>query len=121
MIRRVYEKCMKSTNITESTSAIALWACVITQVGIEAPMDHRNVSMDSFCTRHQLGMAVKNMTDGKFKITGTQKFTCVGATNRIHLKQGIDDLESKPRGSWALVRACNKHPEHENLKKEHEK
>ena len=77
--------------------------------------------MDSFHTRHQIGKVVKMMTDGSAKITGTQKFTLVDATNRIHLKQGIAEIKKKPRGSWELVRACNKHPELDKLKKEHEK
>ena len=76
---------------------------MIAYVSIKAPLDYMCVLMGSFHTRHQLGKVVKMMTDGNTKITGAQKFTLVDAANCACLKQGIAEIEKKPRGSWPLV------------------
>ncbi len=41
------------------------------------------------------------------------------ATNRFYLKQAIESLKNKPRGSWVLVRAYDKVDNYDLLKSQH--
>jgi hypothetical protein len=39
--------------------------------------------------------------------------------NRFYLKQAIEELKNKPRGSWILVRAYDKVDNYDALKRQH--
>ena len=61
------------------------------------------------------------LTDGKCKITGTQRINLVDATNNTNVKKAVSQVEKLEKDSWALVKACNPDPEIEKLIKERNK
>ena len=76
------------------------------------------VYMDNFYTRHSLGRAIDEFTDGNIKITGTVRLNLVDKINKTNVTKAMKYLDGKPRGSWVLVKAFNAvvHPEKEKQK-----
>ena len=59
------------------------------------------------------------ITDGEAQLCGTVKLTNVDATNRRNLAQGIAMMKDAPRGNWKLIRAYDKLPNLEVLRRRH--
>ena len=85
------------------------------------PLECDHIFMDSFYTRHALAEVVKKMTDNRCKITGIVKMNLVDSANKPNMKKAIQEIEPKPKGSWALVRAHNPVKNLDKLKREHKK
>jgi ribosomal protein L30E len=85
----------------------------------EDPNHKRVIFCDNFYTRHNLATLLKQITDGEIRLVGTCRFNNVDATNCFYLKQAIESLKDKPRGSWVLVRAYDKVDNYDLLKRQH--
>lgn len=71
--------------------------------------------MDNYYTRHTLGLAIQKFIDGEVSILGT--INIIEATNKRNVLKAIKMLKDKEQGSWFLVAAYNRHPEHEKEQK----
>ena len=58
--------------------------------------------MDNFCTIHQIGEVVKTLTDGKTKVSMTQKKYFIDTTNQAHVKKSIAMIYKLERGHGHL-------------------
>lgn len=83
------------------------------------PSGKRVFFTDNFYTRHTLAKELQGITDNEARLIGTVKFTNVDATNRKHLSEAMSMLKDAPRGSWCLVRAYDKIPDLEKLRRKH--
>ena len=63
------------------------------------------VFMDNFYTCHSLGQALKKMTDGEVRITGTCHLNYINKVNHIGVMKALALLEKEERGTWALIQA----------------
>jgi hypothetical protein len=81
------------------------------------PIREKSIFCDNFYIRHTLARELKRITDGEARLCGTVKFINVDATNRQHLTQGILLMKDAPRGSWKLIRAYDKVPNLDVLKR----
>ena len=61
------------------------------------------VFMDNFYTCHSLGQALKKMTDGEERITGTCHLNNINKVNHIGVMKALALLEKEERGAWALI------------------
>jgi hypothetical protein len=83
------------------------------------PNNKRVIFCNNFYTRHTLAASLRRITNGETRLIGTCRFNNVDATNRFYLKQAIEALKLKPRGSWMLVRAYDKVDNYDVLKWQH--
>jgi hypothetical protein len=118
-----YNNCIANSSNLEvkADSASAGWVLqMVHQTKTYQDPNHKRVIFcDNFYTRHTLASSLKKITDGEARLIGTSRFNNVDATNRFYLKQAIEELENKPRGSWVLVRAYDKVENYDALKRQH--
>jgi hypothetical protein len=122
-LRTPYNTCIanNANSGIKADSASAGWVLQMAhQTKIyEDPHHKRVIFCDNFYTHHNLATSLKRITDGEICLVGTCRFNNVDATNRFYLKQAIESLKNKPRGSWVLVRAYDKVDNYNLLKRQH--
>jgi hypothetical protein len=84
------------------------------------PSGHRVFFTDNFYTSHRVAKALKTFTDGEARLIGTVRLNTVDCTNRYHLVKAIEMIETKDRGSWALVQAYDESSELAKLQREYQ-
>ena len=71
------------------------------------PLGKRNIFMDNFYKGHTLAEKVKALSNDEICISGTCHLNVIDKVNKVGVKQAIDLLRDKQRGSWALVHVFN--------------
>lgn len=120
-MRTPYNNFLRLSNMVDEGSPSALWILQMAQQTkiVRDPSGKRVFFCDNFYTRHTLASELKRITDGEARLCGTVKFTNVDSTNRPNLAQGISMLKDAPRGSWKLIRAYDKIPTLDVLRRKH--
>ncbi len=121
-LRSAYNKILRgSDSYVDGNSPSALWVLQMAHQTLQSadPSGKRVFFTYNFYARHRLAQALKKITDGEARLVGTVKFTNVDATNSFHLKNAIELMKDKPRGSWALVHAYDKVQNYEQLQRAH--
>lgn len=120
-LRTPYNNVIVNSNMIDKDSPTALWILQMAQQTKQFPdpSGKRLFFTDNFYTRHTLAEVLKRITDGEARLCGTVKFSNVDATNRHYLTTAIALMKDSTRGDWKLVRAYNKLPDLEKLKRQH--
>ena len=121
-MRTPYNRVLGNCTFIEKNSPTAMWILQMAHQTktYQDPSGSRVFFMDNFYTRHTLAQGLKQMTDGEAKIIGTVKFTNIDSTNRRYVAEGVTKLKDCARGSWSVIRAHDKHPDLDKLRRRHD-
>lgn len=98
-LRTICYKHLVESKLADLKSPSALWASQLALLCKKDPANIKWCFIDNFYARHHLGEVIKLLTEGKCKITGTQRLNLVDATNKNNVKKAMDLVEKMERGS----------------------
>jgi Transposase IS4 len=92
-------------NLVDPASATALWCLQLAQLTRPSCTsdDKRVVFMDNFYTRHKFAKEVKLLSLNTVHVVGAMRINYVDAINKPRVKEAMELLKSKERGSWYLL------------------